>query len=100
MLIEPREPRFPWGMKVQALEDLFNDGSYPDVPEGLLLVGAGDAGEIVQIGHHSEINAPVYIVEFENGKVLGVLEEEIVPFGTVEFVEVDEDGNELSGASA
>jgi nitrogen fixation protein NifZ len=91
MLIEPREARYPWGMRVQALEDLFNDGSFPGGAEGDLLVGAGDEGEIVQVGHHNEANVPIYLVEFQGGKVLGVLEEEIVPFGTVEFEEVPEE---------
>ncbi len=91
MLIEPREPRFPWGMRVQALQDLFNDGTHPGSEPGTLLVEVGDEGEIVNIGHHNEANAPIYLVEFKGGKVLGVLEEEIAPFGTVEFEDVPEE---------
>ena len=76
-MIEPREPNFQWGQSVVAAEDLYNDGSLPDVPEDLLLVVAGGPGEIVQIGHHAEANVPIYMVDF-GVVVLGCLEEEIM----------------------
>jgi len=75
-MIEPREPKYQWGQSVVAAEDLYNDGSLPDVPEDLLLVVAGGPGEIVQIGHHADANVPVYMVDF-GVVVLGCLEEEI-----------------------
>lgn len=75
-MIEPRAPKFQWGQSVVAAEDLYNDGSLPDVPQDLLLVVAGGPGEIVQIGHHAEANVPVYMVDF-GVVVLGCLEEEI-----------------------
>lgn len=78
-MIEIREPKFQWGQHVAAQIDLVNDGSYPDQPEDALLAAAGTVGEIVQIGHHTEANLPVYIVEFEGGRVIGCLEEEIAP---------------------
>jgi len=78
-MLEPREPRYEWGQKVAAETDLFNDGSHPDVKDGALLVQAGTAGEIVQVGFHPEANLPIYLVEFasEPSRVVGVLEEEI-----------------------
>lgn len=84
-MFDLREPKFQWGQRVTALIDLFNDGSYPEVPADALLVALGAHGEIVQIGHHEEANLPVYMVEFgadgENSRpcVVGVLEEEIAP---------------------
>ena len=63
-MLEPREPKYQWGQQVTAATDLFNDGSHPEVPENELIVAAGTAGEVVQIGHHEEANVPVYIVEF------------------------------------
>ena len=77
-LREPTLPKYQWGQSVVAAEDLYNDGSLPDVPEDLLLVVAGGPGEIVQIGHHEEANVPVYMVDF-GVAVLGCLEEEIAP---------------------
>jgi nitrogen fixation protein NifZ len=76
MFTEPRAPIYAWGQRVRAVTDLFNDGSYPDVPEGALLARAGEVGEVVQVGHHTEANLPVYLVEFGR-TVLGCLEEEL-----------------------
>lgn len=78
-MIEPRLPKFQWGQRVCALTDLYNDGTFPDVPVEALLVSVGDAGEIVQIGAHVELNIPVYLVEFAERRVIGCLEEEIGP---------------------
>ena len=75
-MIEPREPKYQWGQSVRAAEDLYNDGSLPDVPEDALIVVAGGPGEIVQIGHHAQANVPIYMVDF-GVAVLGCLEEEI-----------------------
>ena len=80
MMIEPRLPKYQWGQRVKALSDLHNDGSFPDAPLDAVLVKGGDAGEIVQVGTHTEANMPVYLVEFGERLVVGCLEEEIVPF--------------------
>lgn len=76
-MIEPREPKYRWGQSVLAADDLYNDGSLPDIAEDQLLVAAGGPGEIVQIGHHREANVPIYMVDF-GVVVLGCLEDEIV----------------------
>lgn len=78
-MIEPRIPKFEWGQRVKTLEDLVNDGSYPDVPADALLVAAGAQGEIVRVGLHREANVPIYLVEFKERLVVGCLEEEILP---------------------
>jgi nitrogen fixation protein NifZ len=75
-MIDLREAKLQWGQPVVAAQDLYNDGSLPDVLEDLLLVAAGGPGEIVQVGHHSEANVPVYMVDF-GVVVLGCLEEEL-----------------------
>jgi len=82
---EPATPRYQWGQRVQAVTDLFNDGSYPSVEPGALLVKAGERGEVVQVGTHVESDSPVYLVEFGtegagNLRVVGCGEEEIAPF--------------------
>jgi nitrogen fixation protein NifZ len=74
---ELREPKFQWGQRVRALEDLVNDGSYPDRREDEMLVEAGALGEVVQVGSHVESNTPIYLVEFAPGLVVGCVEEEI-----------------------
>ena len=78
-MIEPQMPKYQWGQRVSALQDLFNDGSFPDAPTDALLVRTGDKGEIVQVGRHEESNTPVYLVEFAPDRVVGCLEDEIAP---------------------
>lgn len=75
-MIETRLPKYQWGQYVIAVEDMFNDGSYPDLEADALIVAKGIKGEIVNIGHHADQNIPIYLVEFP-GKVVGCLEEEI-----------------------
>ncbi len=72
---EPR--KFEWGQRVSAVDDLFNDGSFPDWPVDALLVKAGDAGEIVQVGTHAESGTHIYLVEFRERLVVGCLEGEL-----------------------
>ena len=79
-MMDPRQPKYEWGQRVRASIDLHNDGSHPQADAQALLVPAGGLGEIVQVGHHTEANVPVYLVESSAGPghtVLGVLEEEI-----------------------
>ena len=81
-MIDLREPKYQWGQRVQALTDLYNDGSYPDKPSDALLVREGDCGEIVQVGTHVDSGTPVYLIEFRGAEfggvnVVGCLEEEI-----------------------
>lgn len=72
-----KEPKFQWGQPVMTAVDLVNDGSYPDFPVDALLAPAGSRGEVVNVGLVEEANAMVYLVEFADGKVVGVFEEEI-----------------------
>lgn len=74
----PRDALYAWGQRVIALDDLVNDGSYPERPLDALLAARGAVGEIVNVGHAVEENEPVYLVEFD-GCVIGCLEDEIAP---------------------
>lgn len=76
--IELRQPAYVWGQRVIALDDLVNDGSYPERPTDDLLAARGSVGEVVNIGHAPDLNEPVYLVQFE-GCVVGCLEIELVP---------------------
>lgn len=78
-MAEPREPKFQWGQPIMATANLINDGSYPDAPLDALLASQGTRGEIVNVGLVEETGEPVYLVEFPDGKVVGVFEEEISP---------------------
>jgi nitrogen fixation protein NifZ len=75
----PVEPKYQWGQRVQASIDLINDGSFPDQPEQAVLAASGATGEIVQIGTHVDSGRPVYLVEFGANRIIGCLEDEILP---------------------
>jgi nitrogen fixation protein NifZ len=76
--IELREPAFAWGQRVIALDDLVNDGSHPERELDALLAARGSVGEVVKIGHATDLNEPVYLVQFADC-VVGCLEIELVP---------------------
>jgi nitrogen fixation protein NifZ len=76
-MAEAREPKFQWGQPVSTNVDLINDGSYPDAPLEALLAPTGSRGEIVNVGVIEETGDPIYLVEFPDGKVIGVFEEEL-----------------------
>lgn len=76
--LAPREAAYAWGQRVIALDDLINDGSYPQRPVDALLAARGSVGEIVNVGHAPELNEPVYLVQFDDC-VIGCLEIELVP---------------------
>jgi nitrogen fixation protein NifZ len=59
-MMETTSPLYAWGQRVQAAADLFSDGSYPEQPAKALLIESGDAGEIVQIGKHTDSGVFVY----------------------------------------
>ncbi len=75
----PTSPKFQWGQQVSAVENLYNDGSYPGAPADALLVEAGDKGEIVNVGTHVDTNTHIYLVEFKEKIVVGCFEGEISP---------------------
>jgi nitrogen fixation protein NifZ len=78
-MINTNVPRYEWGQHVQAAAGLFNDGSYPDQPAEALLVQIGEAGDVVQVGHHTDSGTVVYMVEFARNQVVGCFEHELVP---------------------
>lgn len=76
-----REPKYQWGQPVITTVDLMNDGSYPDAPIDALLEPAGTRGDVVNVGVVQDSRNLVYLVEFPDGKVIGVFEEELMPAG-------------------
>lgn len=76
--IEPKAPSFSEGQRVVALCDLHNDGSHPQHAYDALLVAEGSVGEVINVGHATEVNEPVYLVEFGR-LVVGCADEELAP---------------------
>jgi len=64
---------FQPGEVVFAAEDLYNDGSIPDVADGALMAAAGTRGVVVKSGHiEAAPEVDVYVVRFEgDDAVLG-----------------------------
>lgn len=88
--IEPRPPSFVWGQHVVALCDLHNDGSHPGHAPDALLVQAGSVGRVVNVGHATEANEPVYLVEFGT-LVVGSVDDELAPAPVGWLPEEDDD---------
>lgn len=89
-MIESATPRYDWGLQVTVLDHIYNDdNTFPDVEEDALIIAAGSIGEIVRVGLHEETNMPVYLVDF-GIRVVGLSEEEIVPYDGGEPVTVSE----------
>ena len=76
-MMETSAPRYEWGQHVQATANLFNDGSYPEQPSEALLVQDCEAGEVMQVSHHTDSGTVVYMVEFPLNKVVGCVEQEL-----------------------
>ena len=83
-MMETSAPRYEWGQRVQTAADLFNDGSYPEQPSEALLVQSGEAGEVVQVGHHTDSGTIVYMVCLLYTSVMQTIAAEIVSlFGKI-----------------
>lgn len=58
------------GDVVYAAHDIFDDGSMPEVEDGMMLAGAGARGVIVMKGHLEEDPArSVFLVRFEDANL-------------------------------
>lgn len=73
------EAKYQWGQPVITTVELVNDGSYPDTALDAVLETAGTKGEVVNVGVVEETGDPIYLVEFPDGKVIGVFEDELTP---------------------
>lgn len=71
------EPRFRWGEPVLAAIDLVNDGSFEGVEPSSLIEPRGARGRVVRVGAIPDRRENVYLVEFEDGRVVGCFEREI-----------------------
>jgi len=70
-------PEFDLGDKVRSLTLIRNDGTYPMMPVGTVLIDEGDVGYINSIGTYLQ-QFYIYGVDFfERGKVVGMRAKEI-----------------------
>jgi len=85
--------KFFIGQKVQLLEDVKNDGTYPHLPIGAVMIGKGAVGYIRHVGEFLQV-IRVYEVHFMDAKavveVIGCREhelEELEPYRDLEAEE-------------
>ncbi len=67
--------KYRWGDKVRVMNDIWNDGSYPEAKENEVLVLQGAQGYVLQVGK-DEGGKFLYVVEFGD-KLVGCFEEEL-----------------------
>ncbi|MGD8907836.1 MAG: nitrogen fixation protein NifZ [Chromatiales bacterium] len=70
-------PKFEYGEKVRVLRNLRNDGTYPGVPTGRLLVRRGSVGYVRDVGTFLQ-DQLIYSVDFlDAGLRVGCREQEL-----------------------
>ncbi|GAB6078712.1 nitrogen fixation protein NifZ [Hydrogenobaculum acidophilum] len=71
------EPKFKVGDIVRTKRKIRNDGTFPGLPWGELLLPKGAEGIVIDIGRFLQTQV-VYVVNFlEHGKIVGCLEHEL-----------------------
>lgn len=80
-MIEERydEERFDFGEAVRVTRNVRNDGTYPGMPVGELLVRRGSVGHVIEMGTFLQ-DQVIYTVHFlEQGRMVGCRAEELIP---------------------
>ena len=71
-------PRFDYGDEVRVTRNVRNDGTYPGIDTGTLLVRRGSIGHVVNVGTFLQ-DQIIYTVHFlDSSKMVGCREEELI----------------------
>ncbi len=71
-------PKFEFGDEVRIVRNVRNDGTYPGMPTGTLLIRRGSTGFVINVGTFLQ-DQLIYTVNFlEQNKVVGFREEELI----------------------
>lgn len=71
-------PKFEFGDEVRIIRNVRNDGTYPGVPTGTLLIRRGTTGVVINVGTFLQ-DQLIYTVNFlELDKIVGFREEELI----------------------
>lgn len=72
-------PKFEFGDEVRIVRNVRNDGTYPGMPIGELLIRRGSTGFVMNVGTFLQ-DQLIYTVNFlEQDKIVGFREEELIP---------------------
>ena len=80
-MIEERfdEGRFEFGEAVRVTRNVRNDGTYPGMPVGELLVRRGSVGHVIEMGTFLQ-DQVIFTVHFlDQGRMVGCRLEELIP---------------------
>jgi nitrogen fixation protein NifZ len=80
-MIEDRfdEERFDFGEQVRITRNVRNDGTYPGMEIGNLLIRRGSVGHVIEMGTFLQ-DQVIYTVHFlEHGRMVGCRAEELIP---------------------
>jgi len=76
-------PKYEFGDEVRIVRNVRNDGTYPGVPIGTLLIRRGSTGFVMNVGTFLQ-DQLIYTVNFlEQDKIVGFREEELVSIDDV-----------------
>ncbi|THF62857.1 nitrogen fixation protein NifZ [Pseudothauera nasutitermitis] len=71
-------PRFDYGDAVRVIRNVRNDGTYPGLDMGELLMRRGSVGTVIEIGTFLQ-DQIIYTVHFlDAGRIVGCREEELI----------------------
>jgi nitrogen fixation protein NifZ len=71
-------PKYEFGAEVRIIRNVRNDGTYPGVPTGTLLIRRGSTGFVTNVGTFLQ-DQLIYTVNFiEQNKIVGFREEELI----------------------
>ncbi|MDD4914092.1 MAG: nitrogen fixation protein NifZ [Methylococcales bacterium] len=80
-MIEERfdEERFDFGERVRVTRNVRNDGTYPGMEVGELLIRRGSVGNVIEMGTFLQ-DQVIYTVHFlDQGRMVGCRAEELIP---------------------
>lgn len=73
------EQRFDYGEKVRVTRNVRNDGTYPGMEVGNLLIRRGSVGHVIEMGTFLQ-DQVIYTVHFlDQGRMVGCRAEELIP---------------------
>ncbi len=71
-------PKFEFGDEVRIVRNVRNDGTYPGMPTGQLLIRRGSTGFVINVGTFLQ-DQLIYTVNFiDQDKIVGFREEELI----------------------
>lgn len=72
-------PQFEYGDEVRVIRNVRNDGTYPGMDTGSLLIRRGSVGCVYDVGTYLQ-DQLIYRVHFlDSGRTVGCREEELIP---------------------